>query len=188
LGRLALGLCLIGLVLPVAAAFPMLTGTVDLVTVSGRMCIVALAVSGLFGLPALVLGILGWKSGAGKAAVIIAVVVPLLALPAGVILYPVWARSSVRAKAETAKLRLRSAAISRPFESPEVSGALAVQPIVVCPDADGLKATLVFNIATNLATPISFDVGLRLGDNKFRCGHISCDERQSHDSKRIEHE
>ena len=77
-GKLALTLCLGGLLLPIlllALRLPPQTrlGALLWVGVFGITCLCEIA--------AIVLGILGWKSGTGKAAVIVAAVLPFLVVP-----------------------------------------------------------------------------------------------------------
>jgi hypothetical protein len=110
-GRLALGLCLFGLVFPVAmAVLCLLTGMrLDLSAWIWWIWIGVLVLTGLFALPALVMGIIGWKSRAGKAAVMAALVLPMLLVAGGVILYPAMHNSTFAAR------------LLAPGEDPQVS-------------------------------------------------------------------
>jgi serine/threonine protein kinase len=82
-GRLAWVLCLAGFVLPVA-----LFSFAGLIVPHVRyldpvmLFVLVIGATALCEIAALVLGILGWKSSAGKAAVIVAVALPLVAVPA----------------------------------------------------------------------------------------------------------
>jgi predicted Ser/Thr protein kinase len=81
-GKIALALCLGGLVLPVLLlAVLMALPQVQVLQVGALLCICALGITISCELAAFVLGIIGWRSGAGKAAVIVTVVLPFLVLP-----------------------------------------------------------------------------------------------------------
>jgi hypothetical protein len=75
-GKLALALCLGGLLLMVPAVWLGVRQPQEWIVVLG-----VFGLTSLCEIAAIVLGILGWRSGAGKVAVIVAVLLPVLAVP-----------------------------------------------------------------------------------------------------------
>ncbi len=110
-GKFALALCLGGLALPVlllAFGLPLHSrlGALQWLGVFG--------ITSLCEIAAIVLGILGWKSGAGKAAVIIAAVLPLLAVP-GTALFWLSARAAHITTVKTSAENQQRAAVKEHF-------------------------------------------------------------------------
>ena len=90
-GKLALALCLGGLVPPVMLLTMHLSPFARL---GGLQWIGAFGIISLCEIAAIVLGILGWKSGEGKAAVIVAAVLPLLVVPGSLIVFRLMSQVS----------------------------------------------------------------------------------------------
>ncbi len=84
MGRLALCLCLGGLILP---AMLIAMGVAPQTPLAISLWLGAIGITSLCELAAIVLGIIGWKSGAGKTAVIVAAVLPFLAVPGSITAY-----------------------------------------------------------------------------------------------------
>ena len=87
-GRLALILCLLGIIVP-ALFFLLAPGP----SPTWILLVIVLGFTSTCELAAFVLGILGWKSGTGKAAAIVAALLPLLAVPGS---YLAWMMVSHR--------------------------------------------------------------------------------------------
>jgi serine/threonine protein kinase len=90
-GKLALALCLGGLVLPIVWLVLRLPPQTRL---GALMWMGVFGVTSIVELAALVFGIMGWKSGTGKAAVLVAAVLPFLAVPGSLAAYWMMGRAS----------------------------------------------------------------------------------------------
>jgi len=108
-GKIALALCLGGLVLPALLLALHLSPQPPLQAV---IWIGVIGITSICELAAFVLGILGWRSGTGKAAVIVAAVLPFLAVPGSIFFYYVFSRSEAKSAVDAEAKAERQAVVT----------------------------------------------------------------------------